>query len=101
MDAFFDAQFGEALEASVIFLRATDRPNELIPRSHEHLDRRPQNRRGVSATRLEYRHGREEEEARDGSPCTPPRTRSTSPTIWASKAICWARCLRPGCFIRA
>ena len=32
---FFDAQFGEALEASVIFLRATDRPNELIKLDYE------------------------------------------------------------------
>jgi hypothetical protein len=33
--AFFDAQFGEALEARVLFLRATDLPNELIPRSYD------------------------------------------------------------------
>jgi hypothetical protein len=33
--AWFDAQFGEALEAHVLFLHATDRPNELIPLDHE------------------------------------------------------------------
>lgn len=33
--AWFDAQFGEALEAHVLFLHATDRPNELVPLDHE------------------------------------------------------------------
>lgn len=33
--SFFDAQFGEALEARVLFLRAADVPNELIPLDHE------------------------------------------------------------------
>lgn len=32
---WFDAQFGEALEAHVLFLHASDRPNELIPLDHE------------------------------------------------------------------
>ena len=32
---WFDGRFGEAVEVSVIFLRAAERPNELIPRSFE------------------------------------------------------------------
>lgn len=33
--AYFDGEYGEALEASVIFRRATTFPNELIPRDYE------------------------------------------------------------------
>lgn len=35
---FFDAEFGEALEAYVLFLRATDLPNELIKRTHNQAE---------------------------------------------------------------
>ena len=33
--AYFDAEYGEALEARVLFLRAAKFPNELIPRDYE------------------------------------------------------------------
>jgi len=37
--AWFDAEFGEALEARAFFLRATHRPNDLVPRSYEAAER--------------------------------------------------------------
>jgi len=37
--AYFDAEYGEALEAYVLFLRAAQFPNELIPRDHDAAER--------------------------------------------------------------
>ncbi len=38
--AYFDAEFGEALEASACFLRAAEIPNDLIPDDHDSAERK-------------------------------------------------------------